>query len=227
MRSGRTVFRHRARLPAPHPRTPWRAAEYCVIDLETTGLNLRRDEIVAYGAAIVAEARISCGRTAYGLVRPTRAISVAALAVHGLRSADLAGAPAIDEAVDDIASLLANRVVVAHAAWIERAFLNRALRPRGMALGRAVLDTAALLRACRLADINAAGEPNLETASRRLGLPVHTPHHALGDAFTTAQIFLALATRLERTHAGSSRRPLTLRQLYAISRHHSLNHRMV
>ncbi|GAA4711491.1 hypothetical protein [Phytohabitans rumicis] len=43
----------RAPLPTANPRTPWREAEFCVLDLETTGLDLRRDEIVAYGAAIV------------------------------------------------------------------------------------------------------------------------------------------------------------------------------
>jgi DNA polymerase-3 subunit epsilon len=215
-------FRRRAPLPAPHPGTPWRSAEFCVIDLETTGLDLRRDEIVAYGAAIVAHGRIPCGRTAYSLVRPTRAVSVPALTVHGLSPADLAGAPTVDEVVDDLIGLLTGRVLVAHAAWVERAFLDRALRPRGVAPGRTVIDTAALLRACRLADRDAAGEPNLEAASRDLGLPVHTPHHALGDAFTTAQLFLALATRLERAPAGSEPRPLTLRQLRAISRHHRL-----
>jgi len=212
-------FRRHVPLPVPPPSTAWRAAEFCVIDLETTGLDLRRDQIVAYGAAIVTRARISCGRTAYGLVRPTRAISVPALTVHGLLPADLADAPTIDEAVGDLIDLLSNRVLVAHAAWIERAFLNRALRSRGVTLGRAVIDTAALLRACRLADRNPAREPNLETASRELGLPVHTPHHALGDALTTAQLFLALATRLERVPAGNSPRPLTIRQLCAISRY--------
>jgi DNA polymerase-3 subunit epsilon len=216
-------FRRLVPLPVPHPGTAWRTAEFCVIDLETTGLDLRRDDIVAYGAAIVTQARIPCGRTAYGLVRPTRAISVPALTVHGLRPADLADAPTIDEAVGDLIDLLSNRVLVAHAAWIERAFLNRALRSRGVKLGRAVLDTAALLRACRLTDLDPAREPNLEAASRALGLPVHTPHHALGDAFTTAQLFLALATRLERAApAGNNPRPLTLRQLYAISRYHRL-----
>lgn len=215
-------FRRRTRLPAPHPDTRWREAEFCVLDVETTGLDLRRDEIVAYGAAIVTRARIPCGRTAYGLVRPSRASSVPALTVHGLRPADLADAPTIDETVGDLVDLLTDRVLVAHAAWVERAFLNRALRPRGLTLGRAVVDTAALLRACRLADRDSAAEPNLETASRELGLPVHTPHHALGDAFTTAQVFLALATRLEAVPAGHNPRPLTLRQLYAISRHHRL-----
>ena len=111
---------------------------------------------------------------------------------------------------------------MAHAAWVERAFLNRMLRPRGLTLGRSVIDTAALLRACRLVDAHPGREPNLEDAARRLGLPVHTPHHALGDAFTTAQLFLALATRLERVPAGNKPRPLTVRQLCAISRHHGL-----
>jgi DNA polymerase-3 subunit epsilon len=215
-------LRRRTRLPVPPPGTAWREAEFCVLDLETTGLDLRRDQIVAYGAAIVAQARIPCGRTAYGLVRPTRAISVPALTIHGLRAADLADAPTIDEAAGELIELLSGRVLVAHAAWVERAFLNRALRPCGVTLGRASIDTAALLRACRLAGPDHASEPNLETAARELGLPVHTPHHALGDAFTTAQVFLALATRLERTPTGAHPRPLTLRQLYAISRHHRL-----
>jgi len=42
--------------------------------------------------------------------------------------------------------------------------------------------------------------------ARALGLPVHRPHHADGDALTTAQVFLALATHLdvlERQTVGS------------------------
>jgi DNA polymerase-3 subunit epsilon len=143
------------------------------------------------------------------------------LTVHGLRVADLADAPSIDDVAGDLVDLLSNRILVAHAAWVERAFLNRVLRPRGLRLRRAMIDTAALLRACRIVDANTAGEPNLEAAARELRLPVHTPHHALGDAFTTAQLFLALATRLERAPAGKPR-PLTVRQLCAISRHHRL-----
>jgi DNA polymerase-3 subunit epsilon len=203
------------RLPAPEPRTPWRAAEFCVLDVETTGLDLSRDDIVSYGAALVVGGRIPCGRVVYREVRPGRAVSVAALTVHGLRTADLAGAPALDEIVDEVVDLLAGRVLVAHAAWVERAFLDRALRPHGRRLSRAVVDTAALLRALRLAGSDGGTEPNLEVAARRLNLPVHTPHHALGDAFTTAQLFLALATRLEGGRA------LTVRDLCRLSAHHA------
>ncbi len=215
-------LRRRVTLPTPHLDTPWREAEFCVLDLETTGLDLRRDDIVAYGAAIVSHARIPCGRVAYGLVRPTRPVPGPALTVHGLRTADLTDAPVLDDVEDELVALLRGRVLVAHAAWVERAFLGRALRPRGLALGRAVVDTAALLRACRVVDRNPTSEPNLEAAAGKLGLPVHTPHHALGDAFTTAEVFLALATRLERVPAGAPPRPLTVRQLCALSRHHRI-----
>jgi DNA polymerase-3 subunit epsilon len=147
---------------------------------------------------------------------------VPALAVHALRTADLAGAPALDAVVDHLIELLSGRVLVAHAAWVERAFLNRALRSRGARLPRATVDTAALLRACHLTAPGRTAEPNLEASSRRLGLPVHTPHHALGDAFTTAQLFLALATRLDTSHPGKEPRPLTVGRLCAISRRHRL-----
>jgi DNA polymerase-3 subunit epsilon len=213
-------LRRRVPLPAPRPDTPWRDAEFCVVDLETTGLDLRRDDVVSYGAAIVRHARIPCGQVTYRQLRPTRPISAGAMTVHGLRSADLADAPPIGEVLDELIELLAGRVPVAHAAWVERAFLDRALRPRGRRLGRVVIDTAALLRACRLADADAGHEPNLEAAAKRLRLPVHTPHHALGDAFTTAELLLALATRLERTPDGRRPRPLTVGDLYAVSRHH-------
>jgi DNA polymerase-3 subunit epsilon len=207
-------------LPTPDSRTPWREAEFCVLDVETTGLDLVHDEIVSFGAALVAQARIPCGRVAYRQVRPSRPVTAAALAVHGLRTADLAGAPSIAEELDSLTALLSGRVPVAHAAWIERAFLNRALRPRGWRLGRVLIDTAALLRAGRLADATTGREPNLEDAARRLGVPVHTPHHALGDAFTTAQVLLVLATRLERGRPGRRPRPLTVGDLHAVSRQH-------
>lgn len=214
-----TVLRphRRVPLPTPSPWMSWRDAEFCVVDLETTGLDLRRDEVISYGAAIVRHARIPCGQVVYRQLRPTRPISVAAMTVHGLRSADLADAPPIGDVLDELIELLAGRVPVAHAAWVERAFLDRALRPRGRRLGRLVIDTAALLRACRVA--GADGESNLEAAANQLGLPVHTPHHALGDAFTTAEVLLALATRLECTADGRPK-PLTVGDLYAVSQRH-------
>ncbi|MGZ5333156.1 MAG: hypothetical protein ACXWD7_04540, partial [Solirubrobacterales bacterium] len=63
-----------------------------------------------------------------------------------------------------------------------------------------VADTAAM--AARLALLRghqkaARRTIGLSQLARSLGLPVHRPHHADGDALTTAQAFVALAVHLE------------------------------
>jgi DNA polymerase III subunit epsilon len=205
-------------LATPPLHAAWRDTEFCVVDLETTGMDLRHDDIVSYGATIVANGRIHCGRSVYSLVNPDRPVSVASLTVHNLRQADLAAAPRLDDVLDQLIDLLAHRVLVAHAAWFEHAFLNRALHRRGRSLGRAVIDTAALLRACGLTPCHSPRESSVEAAARHLNLPVHTPHHALGDAVTAAEVFLVLATRLERRRQTTPARPLSVRHLCELSR---------
>jgi DNA polymerase-3 subunit epsilon len=104
---------------------------------------------------------------------------------------------------------LTGRVLVAHVASIEAGFLSAAFRGFGLQLVNPVVDTAAL--ATEL--FRRRGQPTrvpdsigLSPLARALGLPVHRPHHADGDALTTAQVFLALATHLdaiERQTVGS------------------------
>ncbi|MDW8470296.1 MULTISPECIES: PolC-type DNA polymerase III [Streptomyces] len=197
----------------------WRSAEYCVIDLETTGLDLRCDEIISVGAVPVREGRIDLGDSFYSLVRPRCAVSVASIKVHGLRPGDLDSAPDPATVGQALSPRLSGRVVVAHAAWIERAFLSRTRSTVGWSQVRAVVDTAALARATGCwAGHDSGREPPLELLARRLGLPVCTPHHALGDALTTATVFLALAARAERTRHPSA---LSVRDLCALSNAHA------
>ena len=48
---------------------------------------------------------------------------------------------------------------------------------------------------------------SLGELARACGLPVHSPHTAVGDALTTAQLFIVAASQLD------ARRPETLRTL--------------
>jgi len=41
------------------------------------------------------------------------------------------------------------------------------------------------------------GEALVSELARSFGLPAHRPHHALGDALITAQVFIALAAHLD------------------------------
>jgi DNA polymerase III subunit epsilon len=194
----------------------WRSASYCAVDLETTGLDLRRDMIVSFGSVGIDGGRVIAGSSIYRLVGGRRHVSPDAIAVHALRPADLADAPPWEESVDLLLTALTGRVLVAHAAWVERAFLRRAFRTRRVPPPRTIVDTAALARSAGVAAVGASAEPSLELLARDLGLPVHEPHHALGDALTTAEVFLALSTRLDAVA------PQTVGSLVSASRRFAL-----
>jgi DNA polymerase-3 subunit epsilon len=197
-RSAAAAAYRRAR--PPYPATPWRSARFAVVDLETTGLDPHRDEIISFASVPVEEGRVVVAEVCTAIVRPSRMPEAETIRIHGLRPWDLVGAPALADAIDPIVESLTGRVVVAHSAWVERAFLGAAFHRVGLRLAEPLLDTAGL--AHHLFGPSADGEEQsleLSNTARRLGLPVHRPHLADGDALTTAQLFIALATHLDRT----------------------------
>jgi DNA polymerase-3 subunit epsilon len=184
---------------------PWREIDYTIIDLETTGLDLRRDTIASYGIAVLRDGRLRAAEHIYSLVRPGCALSPEAITVHALRPSDFAGAPPLAEAVGVLAAATVDRIVIAHAAWVEQAFLTRAFAEHGREFRCRVIDTAAMARAAGLELAPGRAEPDLEQLATRLGVPVVSPHHALGDAITTGHVFLALAARLDRRGYATAR----------------------
>jgi DNA polymerase-3 subunit epsilon len=194
-----------------------------VVDLELTGLDPERDEIVSFAALKIEAARIRAGEALYRVVRPKRMPDPETIRIHGLRRVDLEAAGPLEASIGDLLDALAGRVLVAHVARIEEGFLSTAFAERGLKLRNPVVDTAVLagelerrrrgwparLRA-RLSP-SSPRPPGLSELARSLGLPVHRPHHAEGDALTTAQVFLALASHLDRIE------PQTVGSLEAVS----------
>jgi DNA polymerase III subunit epsilon len=187
-----------ARTQPPGPGVPWRAAEFCVIDVETTGLDPAVHEIVSFATLQIAGGRLRLNAR-YEHIRPRRMPDARAIRIHGLRSSDLVDAPALGEVLDGLLEALTGKALVVHVAAVERGFLAAALQPYGLRLVNPIVDTAAL--ASELFRRRGQQPPDsigLSQLARALGLPVHRPHHADGDALTTAQVFLALVTHLDR-----------------------------
>jgi DNA polymerase-3 subunit epsilon len=187
-----------------------------VIDLETTGLDPGTDEIVSYGTVAVADGRVRPGDSRYQLIRPRNMPGPESIRIHGLLEADLTAAPPLAEALDGLLEAIAGRPLVAHVAPVERGFLRAALATRGLELENPVIDTAALAlelqrrRRWWRPRLRRGRPATLSDLARSLGLPIHRPHHADGDALTTAQVFIALATHLEAREpqtVGSLARP--------------------
>jgi DNA polymerase III subunit epsilon len=186
-----------ARTPRPPEGTPWREARWCALDLELTGLDPSKDAIIAVGAVPIEDGRVRLGESVYTLVRTSRPSEKAAILMHKLRVADLADAPPLEEALDMILETLAGRVPVFHTALVERTFLKPLFSRRRVRFPQAA-DTEVLGRLwLRVRGESGAGWLSLARLAELLKLPQEPPHHALGDALTTASTFIALAAHLD------------------------------
>jgi DNA polymerase III subunit epsilon len=187
----------------------WRDAPFIAIDVETTGLDPKHDEVISFAGIPIESARIVTSESVHGLVRPRTASASKSVRIHRLREEDLAAAPSAPEALAPLASRLSGRTPVVHASWVERTFLRRA----GCPLPRSIVDTAVLWRLLSLErGERDPGTCSLSAIAAELGLPAHRPHEAEGDALTAAQAFLAMATHLEARGHGTVRALTTARR---------------
>ncbi len=171
-----------------------RSLEVVAFDTETTGLELRRgDTVISIGACRVVNHRLLASDTFDIRVDPGRPIPPASTAIHGLRDADVAGAPPLAVALPRFRDYIGDAVILAHNA----AFDLLAIQPpgSGVAFDMPVLDTLLLSRALD----EAIDGHDLDSLAERYGLtvPPGARHTALGDARVTAELWLSLLPRLE------------------------------
>lgn len=180
--------------PVPEGRADWRQARYVALDLETTGLDSRRDDIVSIGWVAIEDGMLDLSRCGHSMVRPTGAVSAESAVIHKIFDTALEGAPPLGEVLDQVVAVLAGRVLVCHFARIERGFLNAACRRRyGVPFEMPVVDTMRLeSRRLRAANTPVArGDLRLDAVRRRYNLPRYQAHDALMDAVAAGELFLA------------------------------------
>jgi DNA polymerase III subunit epsilon len=184
----------------PVPTISFNRVDFLVVDVETTGLDPRRDHVLEVGWVPVTRAQVVLDGVRGTTVRLPAGVDVGDSAVlHGLTDDDLAAAPGLTDVVLELRAALQGRVLVAHHAPIEIGFLDRAFRD-GQS-DRAplwVVDTMTLQR--RLL-VHGHGEPppgalRLDAARRRFGLPRYAAHRAATDALAAAELLLAQAAEL-------------------------------
>lgn len=207
----------------------WQDARFAVVDIETTGLDPRRHELLSIGLVPVEGGRVRVGSSIYRTMRPLVAPNPANVIVHGIRPSEAMAASDPRDAIEAIAAALDGRILVAHVATIEKGFLRPWLRRYGRELPRRVVDTDVLVRLILLREHGSKinGHVGLGAAAALFGVPEHQRHHALGDALTTAQLLLAAATTMgpHTTLHDLVAAPRRLRRLDTLTRTRQVLHR--
>lgn len=173
---------------------PLMALDAFVLDTETTGLDPTTARIVEIGAIRLASGRMISGDTLYALVRPDTSIPAVATGIHGIDDAKVAGVPIFAEVWPKLRERIGVSVVVGHNLGFDLAVLRRECQRAHLPFDAPrALDTRLL---AQVVEPNLAGY-TLESLSAWLGIiPMEQRHSALGDATTTARIFMALVPRL-------------------------------
>jgi DNA polymerase III subunit epsilon len=158
---------------------------FAVVDIETSGLSLRRHRILqvavieVVGGRIVGEwATLVRLRWPWQRVGPQR--------VHGISRRSLRHAPELDDVLGELATRLDGAVFVAHNVSFDWAFVERAARRARVALR----PTARLctLNLSRRLDPERQQPHRLADLCERYGVSNDRPHDALHDARATASV---------------------------------------
>lgn len=170
------------------------SACFVVFDTETTGLHpFKGDEIIALGAVIIEDDRVQAQPVFEQLVNPLRSISAQSKKITGITEEMLQDQPTICTVLLNFLKFTGPRILVAHNASFDLAFLNLKI---GEAIGtrivNPVIDTVLLASAL----YPSLGDYSLENLASRFNINLEGRHSALGDARITAALFLQLLPQL-------------------------------
>jgi DNA polymerase-3 subunit epsilon len=168
--------------------------EYICFDVETTGLDTKKDDIISIGAVLIRDNKILTSKKFERFVKPESELTGESIKIHRIRGCDLEGAAKIDGVIDEFLEFIGNRRLVGYYLEFDMAMVNRYIKPRlGINLPNEQIEVSALYYDYKIEFIP-QGHVDLrfDTIMKELELPIMGKHDALNDAIMTAMIFIKL-----------------------------------
>lgn len=158
---------------------------FVCIDLETTGLNPKKDKIIEIGAVKVEKGIVT--DTFETFVNPHRMLEERIIELTGIREEDLQNAPDISEVLPKVLAFLGEEILLGHRILFDYSFLKKAAVDQKKTFERLGVDTLKISRKYL---------PELESKSldylcKHYGIP-HVAHRALEDAKATVELYFKL-----------------------------------
>lgn len=175
--------------------------EFLVLDTETTGFDLKKDQLISFGAVKIKNRKIQVSESVELRLKQDNPVGPA-IKVHGILRDEKA--LSLEEFAEKTLPILGNSILVGHHVQFDLEMLLQVFRPFGLnQLPNPVLDTLSLcmrLDFGPLADYSQikAEEYSLDSLCQRFGIEADDRHTASGDAFLTSQLLQKLLILAEK-----------------------------
>ena len=156
--------------------------EFVAFDLETTGLSPRNDTIIEIGAVVMKNG-VELDRF-QTFVDPHKSLTKEITELTGITDDMVKGAPDITEVLPRFIEFVGNRVLVAHNADFDTAFIREACRKQGLPYTFTSADTLVLSQNL----MTKLNKHKLNIVANALSLPEFNHHRAADDSVTCGLI---------------------------------------
>jgi DNA polymerase-3 subunit epsilon len=174
---------------------PVSAQRFAVVDVETSGLSLRRHHVLQVGVVMVdGDGRIHDRWSSLLAPRSRWFFRVGPTSLHGIHRRQLRAAPPAAKVLSEVAARLEGARFVAHNAPFDIAFLQKAALRHHITLP--INEPLCTLRMSRALDPDRQLRHRLADLCDRYEVVLVRPHDALADADATA----AVLPQLLRAH---------------------------
>ena len=184
---------HYAHLFLPHD-----GGDVIALDCETTSPDARQAELVSIAAVPVRNGRVETSQALHVHLRRPHGLQRDSIRIHGMRPDDLADGATVDDALERLLDFIGNRPLVGWCIDFDVAVINRHLRPRtGFELpNRSIELIQQYKRRLRRSHPDVAPHVGFEAMAEALDVPIIGRHTALGDATTSALMYLRMQAAL-------------------------------
>ena len=160
---------------------------YVAVDLETTGLEAKRDKIIEIGAIHVVNGREIAAF--HSMVNPHRRLKEQITELTGITDDMVENAPDIGDIIEEFAEFCGQAPLLGHRIMFDYSFLKRAAVNHGIPFEKNGIDT---LKLCR--HFLPEDQPkNLSAACEFFGIRRKKAHRALEDARDSHYLYQRLA----------------------------------
>ncbi|MDD2059285.1 3'-5' exonuclease [Pseudomonas sp. GD03860] len=189
-------------VPAPLNDDTLRRQRWVVLDLETSGLNTNRDQVLSIGAVVIEDGAIDFSQQFERTLYQRDHKLTSSVLIHGLGPSAIAAGCDPAEALLDLMNFVGDSPVLAFHAPFDQRMLTRALKDHlGYRLQHFFFDVAEL--APLLNPQITLREAGLDDWTACFGLEAIERHNASADAMVTAELALILFSQARRQQLDS------------------------